>query len=105
MSGRVGKVGRKAIRRFETFTKEVLQLEPTEFVGMATILTVPLTKKEESRKIEEPRKIEDVFSDMMDKFLTLGKKKQNEINKIIINANKATKELEVEEKDGIISRD
>lgn len=94
-----GKVGRKATKRFETFTKEVLQLEPTEFVGMATILSVPLTKK------EEPRKIEDVFSDMMDKFLTLGKKKQNEINKIIINANKATKELEVEEKDGIVSRD
>lgn len=92
------KVGKKATRRFEIFTKEILQLEPTEFVGMATILTIPLTEE------EEPRKIEDLFSDMMDKFLTLGKKKQIEINKIIINANKATKELAEEGKSGIISR-
>ena len=82
---------------FEFFVKMLPALEPVEFLGLAKILGVPTVKKDEMLKIkkdmseEEKRKIaseasipaEEILNSLMDKYLSLNKKRRKEINEIL----------------------
>lgn len=85
---------------FEFFVKALPKLEPVEFCGLAKLLSVPMTKssvefsKEEFENLEENEAIgakleeallpmDEVLEKMMDRFLSLNKKRRNEINKIL----------------------
>ena len=85
---------------FEFFVKALPKLEPVEFCGLAKLLSVPMTKsnieisKEEFENLKESEAIgakleevllpmDEVLEKMMDRFLSLNKKRRNEINKIL----------------------
>lgn len=85
---------------FEFFVKALPKLEPVEFCGLAKLLSVPMTKsnieisKEEFENLKENEAIsakleevllpmDEVLEKMMDRFLSLNKKRRNEINKIL----------------------
>lgn len=85
---------------FEFFVKALPKLESVEFCGLAKLLSVPMTKsnieisKEEFENLkenetmgakleEELLPMDEVLEKMMDRFLSLSKKRRNEINKIL----------------------
>ena len=85
---------------FEFFVKALPKLEPVEFCGLAKLLSVPMTNsnieisKEEFENLKENEAIgakleevllpmDEVLEKMMDRFLSLNKKRRNEINKIL----------------------
>ena len=55
------------------FLELVTQLEPIEFVGLSKILCVPLVNQK-----NEPREFEDILSDMIDKFISTGRKQRKD---------------------------
>ena len=89
---------------FEYFVKNLPKLEAVEFGGIAKILGVALYKQigVEEVSIEELKNmsdednytlklklavpIDEVFEQMMDRFLTLPRKRRKEINKILKDA-------------------
>ena len=89
---------------FEYFVKNLPKLEAVEFGGIAKILGVALYKQigVEEVSIEELKNMSDedkynlklklavpsdeVFEQMMDRFLTLPRKRRKEINKILKDA-------------------
>lgn len=86
---------------FEFFVKSLPILQPVEFCGLAKILCVPMVyedrmlefDKEKYNQLEKDEKIEyvshfnrpmdEVLNDVMDKFLTLPKRKRREINQML----------------------
>lgn len=91
----------KLERDFELFVRSLPKLEPIEFCGLAKILGVPMYKdlkdmgldveelktksEEELRAIEKEMilPMDEVLEKMMDKFLSLNKKRRREINQIL----------------------
>ena len=86
---------------FEYFVRNITKLEPAEFCGLAKILSVSMVNREklegltkeqiekmgldeqEKYMIEFMRPIDKVLEEMMDKFLTLSRKRRKEINQIL----------------------
>lgn len=89
---------------FEYFVKNLPKLEAVEFGGIAKILGVALYKQigveevsvEELKNMSDEAKyelklklaipIDEVFEQMMDRFLELPRKRRKEINKILKDA-------------------
>jgi hypothetical protein len=86
---------------FEFFVKNIGKLEPAEFCGLARVLNVPMIKQEklgglkkedyEAMGLDEKteyvaeltRPMDEVLEQMMDKFLSLPRKRRKEINQIL----------------------
>ena len=86
---------------FEYFVKNIGKLNPAEFCGLAKILSVPMVDKEKidsltQEQIEElklqkdkeymvefSRPMDIVLEEMMDRFLSLNRKRRKEINQIL----------------------
>lgn len=68
---------------FTEFLEEVIKLEPIEFIGLAKVLCAPVM---DSNK--ELREFEDILSDMMDNFISTGRRQRRDILKMIKEANK-----------------
>ena len=86
---------------FEYFVRNIGKLNPAEFCGLAKVLSVPMIDKEKvegltSEQIEElklqdkenymiefARPLDKVLEEMMDRFLSLSKKRRKEINQIL----------------------
>ena len=90
---------------FEQFVKLLPALEPVEFVGLAKILSVPLVRqgelvnfdKEAFEKLKENESMQaviaeamipmdEIFENIMDKYVALSKHRRKEINEILRNA-------------------
>ena len=94
---------------FEFFVKSLPALEPVEFLGLAKVLCVPTVRdseislnKEEWKKAKDDEAIQatiaetlipadEILEAMMDKYLTLSKKRRGEINKILKEIKKSKK--------------
>lgn len=95
---------------FEFFVRSLPALEPVEFCGLATLLGVPMTRetelinfdKEEYEKLKDTETMQAVIAEslipadeileaMMDKYLTLSKKRRGEINGILKEIKKSKK--------------
>lgn len=86
---------------FEYFVKNITKLEPAEFCGLAKILSVPMVHKEkltdlsaediEKMGLDEKAEyiaellvpMDKILEAMMDKFLSLPKRRRKEINQIL----------------------
>ena len=86
---------------FEYFVRNIGKLQPAEFCGLAKILSVPMVNQEkleglppeqikkleleekENYLIEFTRPMDVVLEEMMDRYLTLSKKRRKEINQIL----------------------
>lgn len=65
------------------FIELILTLDPVEFLGLAKILCT--TTVDENMK---PRPFEDIFEDMIDRFLSTGCRQRKDIIKVLKNAKK-----------------
>jgi hypothetical protein len=70
-------------KEFLQFINLVAKLDHIEFFGIAQILTVPLVVKEEGNDKPKERDFEEIFSDILDKFIELPKKKRKDIVKLL----------------------
>lgn len=70
-------------KEFLQFINLVAKLDHIEFFGIAQILTVPLVVKEEGNDKPKEREFEEIFSDILDKFIELPKKKRKDIVKLL----------------------
>lgn len=70
-------------KEFLQFINLVAKLDHIEFFGIAQILTVPLVVKEEGNDKPKEREFEEIFSDILDKFIELPKKKRRDIVKLL----------------------
>ena len=96
------KIGQSRIEAdFEYFIRALPALEPVEFCGLAKILSVPMVRPElvefdketfENLKDDEAMQakiteslipMDEVLEAMMDKYLSLNKKRRKEINQIL----------------------
>lgn len=87
---------------FEFFVRALPKLEPVEFCGLAKILSVPMVRntelinfdKEEYESLKDAETMQAVVAEslipmdeileaMMDKYLSLNKKRRKEINQIL----------------------
>ena len=86
---------------FEYFVRNIGKLQPAEFCGLAKILSVPMINQEklegltpeqikkleleekENYMIEFARPMDVVLEEIMDRYLTLSKKRRKEINQIL----------------------
>lgn len=86
---------------FEFFVKNITNLEPTEFCGLAKVLSVPMVRQEklsnlsaediEKMGLDEKTEyiaellvpMDVVLEKMMDRFLELPRKRRKEINQIL----------------------
>lgn len=77
-------MGREQVspKTFTLFIKEVSKLEAIEFIGLAKILCVPILDKKGNEK-----NFEEILSEVLDKFLIIGRKQRKEIFKLIRIAN------------------
>lgn len=91
-------------KEFDFFVRNLPKLEAVEFSGIAKILGVALYRQigvedlsvEELKNMSDEAKyelklklaipIDEIFEQMMDRFLTLSRKRRKEINKIIQDA-------------------
>lgn len=94
---------------FEYFVRALPALEPVEFCGLAKILSVPMVRPElvefdketfENLKDDEAMQakiteslipMDEVLEAMMDKYLSLNKKRRKEINQILKDIKKSCK--------------
>ena len=86
---------------FEYFVRNIGKLNPAEFCGLAKILSVPMIDKakiedltpeqieelklqeEKNYMVEFSRPMDTILEEMMDRFLTLSKRRRKEINQIL----------------------
>ena len=104
------KIGQSRIEAdFEYFIRALPALEPVEFCGLAKILSVPMVRPElvefdketfENLKDDETMQakiteslipMDEVLEAMMDKYLSLNKKRRKEINQILKDVRKSRK--------------
>ena len=104
------KIGQSRIEAdFEYFVRALPALEPVEFCGLAKILSVPMVRPElvefdketfENLKDDETMQakiteslipMDEVLEAMMDKYLSLNKKRRKEINQILKDIKKSRK--------------
>ena len=89
---------------FEYFVKNIGKLEPAEFCGLARILSVPMVRQEKMADLKKEdcevmdldekaeymaeltRPMDEVLEQMMDKFLSLPRRRRKEINQILKDA-------------------
>ncbi len=65
------------------FIELIPTLEPVEFLGLAKVLCTNTVDEN-----MEPRPFEDIFSDMIDRFLLTGRRQRKDIVKVLKNAKK-----------------
>ena len=104
------KIGQSRIEAdFEYFIRALPALEPVEFCGLAKILSVPMVRPElvefdketfENLKDDEAMQakiteslipMDEVLEAMMDKYLSLNKKRRKEINQILKDIKRSRK--------------
>ena len=86
---------------FEYFVRNIGKLNPAEFCGLAKVLSVPMIDRakvegltpeqieelklqdKENYMVEFSRPMDAVLEEMMDRFLTLNRKRRKEINQIL----------------------
>lgn len=89
---------------FEFFIRNIVRLEPIEFMGLAKVLAVPTVRElselgltpemikaktaEELKEMAEDlvRPAEEIMEEMMNKFLDLPRRRRKEINQILKDA-------------------
>ena len=89
---------------FEFFIRNIVSLEPIEFMGLAKVLAVPTVRElselgltpemikaktaEELKEMAEDlvRPAEEIMEEMMNKFLVLPRRRRKEINQILKDA-------------------
>ena len=89
---------------FEFFIRNIVSLEPIEFMGLAKVLAVPTVRElselgltpemikaktaEELKEMAEDlvRPAEEIMEEMMNKFLDLPRRRRKEINQILKDA-------------------
>ena len=94
---------------FEFFVRSLPALEPVEFLGLAKVLCVPTVRdselsfnKEEWEKAKDDEAIQatiaetlipadEILEAMMDKYVSLNKKRRKEINQILKEIKKSKK--------------
>lgn len=105
------KIGQSRIESdFEFFVRALPALEPVEFCGLAKVLCVPMVReskvlelsKEDLEKAKNGEDVdisieetlipaEEILEAMMDKYLSLNKKRRKEINQILKEIKKSKK--------------
>lgn len=65
------------IKGIERFQRQLLQLEPIEFLGVAKILGIQLIKE------EEPLTFEEVFSLLVEKYAALNRRQRRNLHKML----------------------
>lgn len=65
------------IKGIERFQRQLLQLEPIEFLGVAKILGVQLIKE------EEPLTFEEVFPLLVEKYAALNRRQRKNLHKML----------------------
>ena len=65
------------IKRIERFQRQLLQLEPIEFLGVTKILGVQLIRE------EEPLAFEEVFPLLMEKYSSLNRRQRKNLHKML----------------------
>lgn len=69
---------------FEFFVKNLPNLQPIEFCGLAKILCVNLDEEEKDENNKPiPRPLDKVLEEVMDVYLRLSKRQRKEINQIL----------------------
>ena len=95
---------------FECFVKSLPALEPVEFLGLAKVLCIPTVRESKvlelsKEDLERAKNREDIdvnieetlvpadeiLESMMDKYLSLNKKRRKEINQILKEIKKSKK--------------
>ncbi len=66
------------MKGIERFQRQLLQLEPIEFLGVAKILGVQLIKEE-----EEPLTFEEVFPLLVEKYAALNRRQRKNLHKML----------------------
>ena len=65
------------MKGIERFQRQLLQLEPIEFLGVAKILGVQLIKE------EEPLTFEEVFPLLVEKYAALNRRQRKNLHKML----------------------
>ena len=65
------------IKGIERFQRQLLQLEPIEFLGVAKILGIQLIKE------EEPLTFEEVFPLLVEKYAALNRRQRRNLHKML----------------------
>lgn len=74
----------KLEKDFEFFVRNLPNLQPIEFCGLAKILNVRLDEEEKDENEKPiPRPMDKILEDVMDKYLALSKKRRKEINQLL----------------------
>ena len=69
---------------FEAFLKGLTKLEPVEFCGLARIMGVKMSVKEDDTHTLRP--LDEIMEEMMDRFLETSRRRQKEILKLLKDA-------------------
>lgn len=75
-------------RGIERFQRQLLQLEPVEFVGVCRILGIQLVSKNEETGENTPIPFDEVFAALMDKYEELSRLQRRNLNKLLRPATK-----------------
>lgn len=69
---------------FEIFVRNLPNLQPIEFCGLAKILSVRLDEEEKDENGKPiPRPLDKVLEELMDRYLELPKRRRKEINQLL----------------------
>lgn len=75
------------VKELTTFIKDVMELEPLEFMGILKIMSV-----EPRLEAKTPRPFEELLEDLIDRFCGLERKRRREVSKLVRLTVKKTKE-------------
>lgn len=75
------------MKEIDKFITLLVNLQPVEFMGLARVLKVRLYTNEEER---EPRKFEDVFAEVLERFSKCDRARRREIIRLIKAALRST---------------
>lgn len=69
----------------EHFQRQLLALEPVEFIGVSKILGVPLTAEGDEKEFLP---FEEVFLSMLEKYKTLSRRQRKNLHRLLSAATK-----------------
>ena len=75
------------VKELTTFIKDIMELEPLEFMGILKIMSV-----EPRLEAKTPRPFEELLGDLIDRFCSLERKRRREVSKLVRLTVKKTKE-------------
>lgn len=75
-------------KEFQNFVLMVSKLEPMEFMGLVRIFNIEIFKDNEEKS---PRSFEEIFSDVLDRFITASPLQRKNIMKILKAASQKEK--------------